>query len=305
MDKPRKGRPQKIHGVTKQVISLAVGKRGQSTRKLASRLTKKGYPVSRETVRCHMKNNLGLHSYRRSKKPLLTKKMRAARVAFAKSKVNWTAEDWKRVLWSDESFFELYPSCNSAGDRIWAENKEDVAPVVKIKHPPKIMVWGMFSHQAVSDLHFIPPGATVNKDYYREEILAKTALDAMSRSRNRGPITERKMMADTSKAIFMQDSAPPHTAVVNQEWLQNNFPLYWRKSEWPGNSPNLNPIENLWAILKQRVSAMPAATTLLELKNQLKKTWKELDPNLLENLVLSMPERMKSVIRLKGEYIGK
>jgi transposase len=235
-DKPRCGRPQKISGVIKHVISKAIGKRGQSTRKLSARLTKKGYPVSRETVRRHMRHNLGLHSYRRTKRPLLTAKMKKARIAFAKDKLSWTYEDWKRMLWSDESFFELFPTSNAAGDKVWAHCKEDVPAIVTVKHSPKIMVWGMFSHWALSDLHFVPPNTSVNKDYYREEILAKTAASAMSRTEENGSVTTRKMLEDTSTAIFMQDSAPPHVAIVNQVWLQSNFPSYWRKGEWPRNS---------------------------------------------------------------------
>lgn len=303
-DKPRSGRPIKIHGVARQVISKAVGKRGQSTRKLAKRLTMKGYPVSRETVRRHMKSSLGLTSYRRTKRPLLTKKMKKARVAFAKDKVKWTFDDWKRVLWSDESFFQLYPTANSAGDKVWARNKDEVEAISTVKHSPKVMVWGMFSHRAVSDLHFVPPNTSVNKDYYREEILAKTAAKAMSRSEDMGPVNRRKMLDDTSSAIFMQDSAPPHVAVVNQKWLDSHFPSYWRKGEWPGNSPNLNPIENLWSIIKQKLLELPAASTIADLEKNIKRVWNNLDPDCLENLVKSMPDRVKKVIRLKGEYIG-
>jgi hypothetical protein len=52
------------------------------------------------------------------------------------------------------------------------------------------------------------------------------------------------------------------------------------------------------------MSELPAATTIDGLKKLIKKVWCNLDPDLLENLVKSMPERVKKVVQLKGEYIG-
>ena len=50
--------------------------------------------------------------------------------------------------------------------------------------------------------------------------------------------------------IFHQYSAPCHVAAVCKKWFQDNhIPLL----EWPGNSPYLNPIENLWSRLKKLV----------------------------------------------------
>ena len=50
---------------------------------------------------------------------------------------------------------------------------------------------------------------------------------------------------DTSSWIFMQDGAGPHTANTTQRWLEQSDFKYWTKYEWPGNSPDLNPIENM------------------------------------------------------------
>ena len=53
-----------------------------------------------------------------------------------------------------------------------------------------------------------------------------------------------------SRAIFRQDSATAHRARKTQEWYRFHFPAFWAKYEWPGNSPDLSPIENLWAIVQ-------------------------------------------------------
>jgi transposase len=49
--------------------------------------------------------------------------------------------------------------------------------------------------------------------------------------------------------VFMQDNAPCHTLVVRRFFADNNI----ERLEWPAESPNLNQIENFWAIVKHRL----------------------------------------------------
>ena len=76
---------------------------------------------------------------------------------FAQTRKDWTIEDWKKVLWSDESPFQMLPIPNRQNDRVWARKSAEVEPCVQVKFPAKIHVLGMMSHQVLSQLHIVPP----------------------------------------------------------------------------------------------------------------------------------------------------
>jgi transposase len=52
--------------------------------------------------------------------------------------------------------------------------------------------------------------------------------------------------------IFQQDNVSYHTSAITLNWLNTNI---IRTIEWPSNSPDLNPIENIWAYLNKKVRA--------------------------------------------------
>ena len=73
--------------------------------------------------------------------------------------------------------------------------------------------------------------------------------------------------------------------------------------DWVGQSPDMNPIENLWHALNRVIRNMPCCSNLTELAKQIAKAWKKLgkDKALLSALTDSMPRRVEAVIQASGD----
>jgi transposase len=96
--------------------------------------------------------------------------------------------------------------------------------------------------------------------------------------------------------IYQHDHAPCHISKKTMRWFQENG---IEVLDWPGNSPDLNPIENLWRQLKMEM-AKDKPGNIQQLRNSITKAWYLLPVSTCRSLVKSMPRRIKSVINSKG-----
>lgn len=96
--------------------------------------------------------------------------------------------------------------------------------------------------------------------------------------------------------IFQQDNDPKHKSRLVQDWLAQEG---IQQLEWPPQSPDLNPIENLWSILDYRCKKRKCSNET-ELIECLESSWNEVTEDTLLNLVNSMPNRCQTVIDNKG-----
>ncbi len=96
--------------------------------------------------------------------------------------------------------------------------------------------------------------------------------------------------------IFQQDLAPAHTTKRTKSWLNDHGVDVL---DWPANSPDLNPIENLWGIVKRKMrNKRPKNAD--ELKATIKETWAFIPPQQCHKLITSTPRRIQTVIQAKG-----
>ncbi len=96
--------------------------------------------------------------------------------------------------------------------------------------------------------------------------------------------------------IFQQDLAPAHNAKSTKSCLNDHGVGVL---DWPANSPDLNPIENLWGIVKRKMRNK-SPKNADELKATVKETWDSIPPQQCHKLITSMPRRIEPVIKSKG-----
>ena len=98
----------------------------------------------------------------------------------------------------------------------------------------------------------MPQGQTVDAEYYVEDILEKKVKPLLKRSKRTYEATTNKMVVNKRRFSFQQDDAPAHTPKRRQDWFLQNLPNFINEDDWTGDSPDLNPMENLFSILNEK-----------------------------------------------------
>jgi hypothetical protein len=102
------------------------------------------------------------------------------------------------------------------------------------------------------------------------------------------------------EVIFQQDNDPKHTSKMATECLATN---QINTLLWPPQSPDLNPIEHLWGYLKRKLATYHDPTDgIQELWTRVEHEWDNIPVSICCELINSMPERIKSVLKSKGGH---
>ncbi len=149
---------------------------------------------------------------------------RQRRLIWVKEK-NSTVAQWSKFLFSDESEFCI--SFGNQGPRLWRKGGEAHSPSClksSVKFPQSVMIWSAMSSAGVGPLCFLKTNITAPVYQYILEHIMLPSADQLFKY---------------TTLIFQQDLAPAHTA---KSWLNDHGVGVL---DWPANSPDLNPIENL------------------------------------------------------------
>ncbi|GFU49529.1 transposable element Tcb2 transposase [Trichonephila clavipes] len=107
-----------------------------------------------------------------------------------------------------------------------------------------------------------------------------------------------KKLSMENTFIFQQVNDPKHTAIVTKTWLLYHAP---RRLEIPSQSPDLNPIENLWMHLDTEVREKNV-TSKENLEEKLQEGWNSIDTEITKKLIESIPKRFEAVIQANGLF---
>lgn len=285
LSKKKTGRPKKtsIH-IDKQILRISKNNPFMSSRNIKN-IIQEDYAVNvtSRTIRNRLIEG-NLMARRPAKKPLLSKKNIAARIEFAKDHINWSEHQWERVIFSDESKFNLHKSDGRVYVRRPEHKRLDpkyVSTTLKFGGG-SVMVWGCFSGFGVGPLYKID--GIMDRFMYKDILINQMV-----------PFAEDRMPL---KHWFQQDNDPKHTSKLLRDWFATEK---INVMKWPSQSPDINPIENLWEIVDNKIRFKNYANKD-ELFLALDREWKTIDPQVVQNLIRSMPRRCAEILKNKGYW---
>jgi len=283
--KPGSGRKKRLSLVDLKYLEAEIEKNPKlGSRKLKIKLAE-DYKrnVSDRTIRRGL-CSINLNGRVACKKPLLSKANIDKRFDHSKTWLNYAKEDWERIIWSDETKINLFGSDGRAyvrrkpGTRYENQN---LIPTVKFGGG-SVMVWACFSARGVGEITIID--GIMNADGYcriLDTCLLKSARDLS--------------MTDF---IFQQDNDPKHTSMKVKEYLDLKE---IKTMSWPPQSPDMNPIENLWHHLKTRIEQRSPRNIRI-LKEIIVEEWKSISPEICKKLVDSISKRAFNLWMVEGNH---
>ena len=237
--------------------------------------------TSRNTVN-RIRHDLNFRYKALTHGPALSARQIQARLDFC---LNNLFREWTIVLFTDESRFSTSPD----SPVMWWIKRGHSVYIETQKFPPSIMVWGGILGPQKTPLVLCPQ--RLNAQTY-VELLERNGVDAF-------------MRACGANAVFQQDGARCHTAVSTMRWFQSREVECLR--EWPANSPDLSPVEQIWGIMKRFIVqwfGMKTPLTVQQLNDAVFEAYNTINWRTVGILTLSAKYRVQICVDRQGKFIG-
>jgi transposase len=276
LDKPKSGRPTKLSLRMQRSIIVNSKKDPFKTAKQLSDEAKVSNIVSVDTVKRLLRHN-NLNGRIATRKPALNHMDKKKRFTWCKQRLQWSIDDWNKIIFSDESKIELYPRRQQfvripKGARLKPKYLKGTS-----KFTPSIMVWGAIRNDGTKVL--VRCNKNVNSLEYQR--LLSLGLPKIYNTRK----------------IFQQDCAPSHTSKSTCEYLERK--MIRVLPNWPPKSPDLNIIEGIWNILKSKVQRR-SPNNLEDLWHILNEEWDKITQDEISKFYQTLPRRVKAICSCKG-----
>ena len=189
--------------------------------------------------------------------------------------------DWEPayLVFTDEATFYGGPIRN----RRWIAPNQSY-DISAVKSNIKINVWGAICYSGKIDLHF-----------YKEKTNSDVYINILKRY-----IPKIKELVQ-DPFIIIRDNASYHCSQQTKEWIKKN--KVKEILDWPPNSPDLNPIENVWGIIKRELQKENISKRSI-LINRIKEIYENIPYKYIENIVESFVTRLQRCIDLEGDRTG-
>lgn len=227
----------------------------------------------------------GIRSYRPAIRIPLSVDHKKRRKQWCQEHSTWSQEQWRAVMWSDESRFTL--DFHDGRIHVHRLPGHRFAPCCLREHDRygggSVMVWAAIWYGGRSELCIVDGTMTGRK--YRDEIIVPNVIPTVHQH----------------ELVFQHDNATPHRAIIVQQCL-NQCGI--QPMDWPARSPDLSPIEHAWDVLGRRLrdSYSQPPATLAVLKDRLQTQWQLIDQCLLNSLCESMPQRLRECLTSNGGH---
>ena len=283
-DEHRSGRKRK----TTSEIDEHIEEEARETKFTTPRRIKRklGLDVSSRTIDRRLQE-VGLFGRVARHKKKFSEQEKQKRLSFSEGYQSWTVEQWMKVIFADEKIF--WGEGFSGQVFVRRPPGEALNPAYCVDsdpHPEKVNVWGCFCGKGLGYCYI-----------FNENMNGKLLQGILGTHL----VESAELHYDVAHAEgwwYLQDNDPKHKSTIVRTWLFNQG---IQCIDFPPYSPDLNPIEHLWAELARRVEKRPAAT-MEELQDIVAEEWAATSPEFLRTLAQSMPARCKAVIDAQGDH---
>lgn len=203
----------------------------------------------------------------------LTEEIKQKRLIFA---IKYQNFNWEKVSFYDEA--GIWNTLKTL--KRWFNKNLGIDYDVMFKHSDKLNIW-----------------ALINVDFKKIHVFSENMNADKYIS-----ILKDNLLNDNRIKYILCDNDSKHTSKkANNFYTKNNIKII----DFPSYSPDLNPIENIFSVLKMNIQKRKNEIKRENFKEIITETWSNIDKTIIQNTILSMPNRLKRLIELKGGYIDQ